>query len=426
MKHTLKKSDTKVDLTVTLTAAELTDAKKAALAKLAKTVKVAGFRQGKVPPAVAEKHLAPGVLDSEVLERAVNKAVIEILNTEDFQAIDRPNVEVTKYEPGSELVFTASIEILPEVTLGDYKTLKVTSEKVAITAKDVTEVIDRMRTNMSEKQPVERAAKNGDEAIIDFVGKDEKGEAVAGAAGNDYALVLGSQTFIPGFEEGIVGKKPGETFELPLTFPKDYHADRLAGAKVTFEVTLKTLNEVILPTVDDDFAQKVGPFKNAAELKADVKRELTTQKERERDNKVKDQLVEQLVKVSTVPVPEILIADQQKSIERDAIQNLMYQGLTLEQYLKQEGMTKEEWQEKELKEAAVRRVQVGLALAELSKVEKIEPSKDELEARHQELLQQYPDPKLRAQLDTPEARRDLANRLLTEKTIERLLELNVK
>jgi trigger factor len=426
MKYTLKNlSDTKVALTITLTKSELAEAKKVALGKLAGTVKVAGFRKGKVPASVAEKHLVPGTLDSEVLERGVNKAVVEALEAENIQPLDRPSVEVTKYEPGDVLEFTAEVEILPEIKLGDYKSLKVTPEKISVSAKDIDEVIERMRASFSLKSDVVRAAKSGDEVVIDFEGKDEKGELVPGASGKDYPLTLGSDTFIPGFEAGIIGKKLDEAFELPLTFPKDYHAAELAGAHVTFTVTIKKIQEVTLPAVDDELAKKAGPFENAAELKDDIKRELTAQKERTRDDKVKDELVGQLVGVSTVPVPEVLVADQQKSIERDTIQNLLYRGMTLEQYLAGQKLTKEEWQEKELKAAAIRRVQVGLALAELSKVEKIEATKAELDARHEELLQQYPDPTMRAQLDTPESRRDLANRILTEKTIERLRELNV-
>ncbi|HYG83745.1 MAG TPA: trigger factor [Verrucomicrobiae bacterium] len=427
MKHTLKKlSDTKVELSVTLDATDLKAARQIALVRLAKDTKVPGFRVGKVPPAVAEKHLSPMAIENETLENAINTAVIAIFTKEDFQALDRPQVDVREIKPGESAIFTATAEILPEVKLGDYKNLKVTEEKVTVTDKDVTEVIDRMRTSFAQKNDVDRAAKDGDEVTIDFEGKDEKGELVSGAAGKDYPLTLGSNTFIPGFEEGIVGKKPGDTFTLPLTFPKDYHAEKLAGVKVNFSVTLKSVKEISLPKVDDEFAQKAGPFQTVAELKADIKRELTEQKQQASDDKLKDSLVEQLVKTSQVPVPEILVKDQMQNIERDTVQNLMYRGLTLEQYLEQQNMTHDEWHEKELKDAAERRVQAGLALAELSKAEGIEVTKDELDKRHQEMLEAYKDEQIRKQLDTPEARRDLANRELTRKTVERLVALNKK
>jgi trigger factor len=291
----------------------------------------------------------------------------------------------------------------------------------------VADVLDRLRQSAATKTAVERPAKLDDEVTIDFVGKDKDGKDVAGATGNDYELKLGSNTFIPGFEGGIIGKKVGDVFDLPLTFPKDYHHKPLAGAKVTFTVTLKSVKELAQPKLDDAFAATVGPFKKLDDLKADITRELTEQKEREAVEKLKDSLVEQLVKGSHVPAPHVLIHDQLESIERDFVQNLMYRGMTLDDYLAQQGKTAEEWRNTELHEQAERRVQVGLALAELSKIENIEVSKEELEDRLAQMLKQYGNsPDIAKQLDTPEVRRDLANRVLTEKTVERLVELNTK
>jgi trigger factor len=241
-------------------------------------------------------------------------------------------------------------------------------------------------------------------------------------------LTLGSNSFIPGFEEGIVGKKPGETFDLKLKFPDTYHVADLKGADVVFTTTLKEVKEIVLPELTDEFAAKVGPFKTVDDLKTDIKRELTQQKEREANEKLKDSLVKQLVEVSKVPVPEILVNDQSESIERDMTQNLMYQGITLDQYLENKGFeSKEKWLKTEVYEAAEKRVQAGLALAELSKAEKIEATSKELEDHVAMYKTQYANnPQMVAQFDQPEARRDIANRLLTEKTVERLVELNTK
>ena len=428
MKHTIKnQSDTKVLVTVTLDATELADIKQQTVKRLAKNVKVAGFRQGKVPANVAEKNIDQTALNSEVLEDAVNMSAVEAFETAKLTPLDRPKVSVDKYVPGQELQYTAEVEIIPAIKLGDYKKLKAKKEDVKVTDKDVTEVIDRLRKSSSVKKDVERAAKLGDEVVIDFDGKDEKGESVAGAKSEDYSLELGSNTFIPGFEDGLVGKKAGDEFTLPLTFPKDYHHKPLAGAKVAFAVKVKAVKESAMPELDDAFAAKTGPFKTVAELKADITRELTEQKEREAIDKLKDSLVEQLVKGSHVPAPHILIHDQLESIERDFVQNLMYRGMTLDDYLSQQGKTREEWQQGELHEQAERRVQVGLALAELSKIEKIDVSKEELDERLHEMLERYNNaPEVVKQLDTPEARRDLANRVMTEKTVDRLVELNTK
>lgn len=429
MKYTTKKlSETKIQTTVTLDKADLADAKELALVRLAKDVKAPGFRKGKVPPSVAEKHISPEVLTNEILDRAINKAIVEVYTKEKLQVLDRPAVDVKKYVPNESSEFTAEAEILPKVTLGDYKSLKVTKSKVTIAKKDVDEVLERMQLNFAEKKEVDRAAKEKDEVSIDFHGTDKDSKDIPGASGKDYPLSLGSNTFIPGFEEGLIGKKAGDEFDLPLTFPKEYHAKHLAGAKVKFATTVKKVNEVVLPKLDDAFAAKCGPFKNVAELTDDIKKELTARKTEERDNKLKDELVEKLVKASKVPVPEVLVSDQAKSLEQDMVQNLMARGVTLDQYLVEKGFKdKEDWQEKELKEAAVARVQSGLVLAELTKLENIEASKKELDDQHAQMMAQYAgDPNIRAQLDTPEARRDLANRVLTEKTIQRLLELNVK
>ncbi len=428
MKTTVKNlSETKVELTISLGKDELKAAEQVALTKLAKSIKVPGFRKGNVPASVAAKHVDPAMLAEQTLEDALSKAVADAYLKEEIQALDRPAVEVKKYVPGSELEFTAEAEILPKVTLGDYKKLKAESKKITVAAKDVDEIIERMRSGFAEKKEVERAAKDGDEVTIDFVGK-KNDVAFDGGTATDYNLTLGSNSFIPGFEEGIVGKKIGETFDLPLEFPKDYHVADLKGAKVVFTTTLKAIKEIVLPKVDDDFATKAGPFKTVEELKADIKRELTAQKEREAAESLKDDLVKQLVEISKVPVPEILIKDQAESIERDMTQNLMYQGLTLDQYLENKGFeSKEKWLETEVKEAAEKRVQAGLVLAELSKVEKIEATNQELDDHVAMYKQQYAkNPQMVAQFDQPEARRDVANRLLTEKTVERLVELNTK
>lgn len=426
MKTTVKHlSDTQVELTISLNKDELKAAEQVALTKLAKSIKVPGFRKGNVPASVASKHVDPEMLSQQMLEDALSKAVAEAYTSENIQALDRPAVEIKKFVPGSELEFTAEAEILPKVTLGDYKKLKASKAKITVAAKDVTEIIERMRAGFSQKKEVKRAAKNGDEVTIDFTGKKD-GVAFDGGTGTDYDLTLGSNSFIPGFEEGIIGKKPGETFDLDLEFPKEYHVADLKGAKVVFTTTLKAIKEVILPEVNDEFAAKAGPFKTVAELKDDIKRELTAQKEREEGDKLKDELVKQLVEVSKVPVPEVLVKDQAESIERDMTQNLMYQGLSLEQYLENKGFaSKEEWLDTEVKDAAKKRVQAGLALAELSKLEKIEATEKELDEHVALYKTQYANnPQMVAQFDQPEARRDVANRLLTEKTVNRLVELN--
>lgn len=428
MKTTVKNlSDTKVSLTISVTPEELKNAELVSLDKLGKTVKVPGFRKGKVPASVVAKHIDPQTLQAELLNNAISKAVSEAFISENIQVIDRPEVEVKKYVPGSELEFTAEVEIIPAVKLGDYKKLTAKKKIEKVTEKDVTEIIDRMRQSLAEKKEVTRAAKNEDETLIDFIGKKDD-VAFDGGTGTDYTLVLGSGQFIPGFEEGIVGHKAGETFDLELTFPEDYHAKELAGEKVVFTTTLKAVKEVVPAELNDEFAAKCGPFTSVDELKEDIKRELTAQKEREAIEKLKDELVSELIEVSEVPVPEILVKDQERSIEQDFTQNLAYRGISLDSYLEAEKFaTKEVWLDKEVRPAAEKRVKAGLALAELSKVLKIEATADELADHINQYRERYANNKdALKQFEQPEVQRDIANRLLTEKTVNKLVELNTK
>ena len=423
MKHTLKKtSDTQVHLSVELDKTDLATAKRAAVQELSKTVKVQGFREGKVPANVAEKNIDPLALANATTENAINIAVNDIAIAEELRILDRPQVDLGDFQPYDVLTFEATIDIVPDVTLGDYKKLKAKKEAVDVSDAEVDEVVERMRTQLAEKKTVKREAANDDEVSIDFIGKKD-GEAFDGGTAKDYDLVLGSNSFIPGFEEAIVGHKVGETFDVPLTFPEDYHAEHLKGAEVVFEVTLNDIKEVVLPEVDDAFAVKVGPFKTVEGMREDIRAELMQQKEKTIEDKYKDDLVGELVAVSTVPMPQLLVDDQIRQIEQDAMQNLMYRGMSPDQYIAQMGYKDhDEWHDKEFRVAAERRVQAGLALAELSKAENIEVTKDELDARHAQMLEQYPT--MKDQLDSPEARRDMANRVITEKTVDRLVELN--
>lgn len=426
MKTTVKKlSDTKVELTISLGSEELSAAEQVALTKMASDLKVPGFRKGKVPVSVAAKHVNPAALQEQTLDNALSKAVAEAFMAEKIQALDRPAVDVKKFVPGQELEFTAEVEIIPPVKLGNYKKLKAKRQAVKVEDKEVEEIITRMRENFTEKTEVKRAAKEGDEAVIDFTGKKDDVPFDGGAA-KDFALKLGSGQFIPGFEEGVVGHKAGETFDLKLTFPKDYHAKELAGADVVFTVTLHKVNELSLPEVNDEFAAKCGPFTSADELKADIKREITAQKEREADEKLKDDLVGELAEASKVALPELLIDDQIRSIEQDLMQNLMYRGLTLDSYLQTQKFTdKDDWRAKEARPAAEKRVKAGLVLAELSKELGVEVSHEELSTQIETMKQQYgKDPKIAERFNDPNVHRDIANRIITDKTVEKLIELN--
>ena len=418
-------SDTRVKVVVAADHAELAAAEQVALKRLAKTVKVNGFRTGHVPLEIVKKHADPNALAQETLDAALNRAVAEAFLSNDLQVLARPEVEIKKYVPGELLEFTAEADVLPEVKLGDYKKLKVKKAAVNVDKKEIDEVIERIQKGLSEKKEVKRAAKIGDETVIDFVGKKD-GEAFQGGTGKDYPLVLGSNSFIPGFEDALVGLKAGDTKDVKLAFPKDYHAKDLAGQDVVFEVTVKKVNSVKLPALDDKFAAKAGPFTSMDDLRKDIKAEITAQAERKATDDLKDELVKQLVAKSTVSVPSVLRDDQIRSLEQDLRQNLMYRGRTLEQYFEEKGYAdRDAWVKAEANDAADARIKAGLVLAQLSKELKIETTADELAAHINAYKQQYANnPKMAKHFDKPEAQREVANRLITEKTIDKLVELN--
>ena len=428
MKTTVKKlSETKVVLTIVVDRTELEAAEQVALKKMSRDVKVPGFRKGHVPLSVVAKNINPNALQEETLDNALSKAVAEAFVGEKIQAIERPEVEVKKFVPGDTLEFTAQATILPAVKLPDYQKLKTKRAEVKVVDADADDIITRMQENFAEKTKVDRAVKEGDEVVIDFIGKKDDVEFDGGKA-EDYSLKIGSGQFIPGFEEGIVGHKAGDKFDLELKFPKDYHAKELAGQKVTFSVELKTVNESKLPELNDEFAAKCGPFTSMDDLRKDILREVKEQKNRDSEEKFKDELVGELADKIKVELPEILVDDQVRSIEQDMQQNLTYRGLELDSYLSTQGFSdKDDWLAKEVRPAAERRVKAGLVLAELSKELKIDVSHEELSAQIETMRQYYgKDAKTAKQFDNPDVHRDIANRLITDKTIAKLAELNSK
>ena len=424
MKTKFKKlSDTRVEITVTLDAKDLREAEEKALAKLAKTVNVQGFRKGKVPVDIARKFVPENDLNAETIDFAVRSTVIPAFSENEKSPLVMPNVNVTKYVPGEMAEYTATADIVPEVKLGEYKKLGVKREEVKVTEKEVKEILDNLRRSFAEKKPVKRAAKLTDEVIIDFVGKKD-GVAFNGGSAKDYKLTLGSGTFIPGFEDGIVGHEPGDKFELKLTFPKDYGVKDLAGAKTVFEVLVKQINEVTEPAVDDELAKKCGPFKTLDELKKDIKANLSAQNEQRLMEKYKNDLVEALVLGSKVAAPEILVNDQMKMIRDDVERNAASAGVGFEDYLERAGTTLEKW-EKEAKKIAESRVKASLVLQTLAVKEKITVSDELVNAKIAELKEVYKkSPDAIKSLKDPNVKMDIKNRMTIEETLNFLVKNN--
>lgn len=424
MKSTIKKiSDTKVELSVKLDADYLASARNQALIRLAKDVKVQGFRKGKAPLELVERNISANELNNEVLNLAIQTATPTAFAQEKQNLIAIENINITKYVPNETLEFTARADVLPEIKLGDFKKLKATMPDVEPTKADVQEIVDNIVSGYSEKNVVQRAAKEGDEVIIDFVGKKD-GEAFRGGSAKDHHLVLGSKQFIPGFEEGIVGHSAGDKFDLEVTFPKDYPEKSLAGQKAVFETLVKQVNEMKKPKEDDALAKRCGDFKNMDELRADIKKNLAAQNHYRALEQYREDLVQELVKVSKVSAPDILVNDQLRFIKDDMTRNAASRGMQLQEFIEAAGQKFTDW-EAEARKIAEQRVKSSLVLQILAREQKIEAAEDEVEAKIAELRDVYQKSKEAiASLKKPGVRRDIRNRLIIDKTIEFLVNAN--
>ena len=415
-----RKKDVQAILTINASQDELTKIKAKVLANLAPQVKIAGFRKGSVPAEMVEKNIDQQTLQTQFIDEAINMLYVAALKEETLRPVAQPKVEVTKFVPFTELEFKMELDVVGEIKLPNYKKPKAKRPSTKVTDKDINNVLKNLQVRAAEKTEVDRAAKKGDEAWIDFVGTDTKGEQVKGADGKDYPLVIGSNTFIPGFEEEVTGLKKGDQKTFKITFPKDYGAKELQNAKVDFSVTVKKVNEVKEPKLDDKFASTVGPFKSMDELKGEIKKQLEAEAAQKDERDYESALVNELADATEVKVPDTLIDEQKQMVLQEVRQNVVQRGSTFQEYLKGEGKSEEEYIESEVKPEAIRRVKAGLMLSEIADKEGIDVTPEEFEARIQQLKGQYKDEKMQAELDKPESRREINARLRSEKVIASL------
>lgn len=411
---------TKVKLTVTAEADLLSNIKQQVVEHLGKDAKVQGFRPGKAPIHLVEKQLNQSALQTEFLEQAVNRLYIDAVQQENLRPVAPPQVAISKFVPFTTLEFTAEVEVVGSIKLADYKKIKLAPKTVNVTANDVNQVLDNLRSRAAEKKEVKRVAKAGDEVLINFKGVDAKTkERIQGADGTEYPLVLGSKTFIPGFEDKVIGAKPGATKTFTLTFPKDYGAKSLQGRVVSFTVEVLKVQELVKAKLDDAFAATVGPFKTLSELKTDIKKQLTTEQQQQAQQAYDNELLETIATKSTVTLPKPLVEDEITRMEDEEKRNLAYRGQTWQEHLKEEGVDEAGHRETK-RQAAEMRAKVGLILGEIADRENIAVTPEELEIRIQLLKGQYTDPAMLAELDKDESRRDIHSRMMTEKTIDLL------
>jgi trigger factor len=411
---------TKVTLTVVAEADELASLKQEVVKELGSSTKVSGFRAGKAPAHLIEKQLDPTRLQTEFLDAAVNQLFVTAIRHEKLRPVAQPSISITKFVPFTTLEFAAEVSVIGDITLADYKHLKLAPKKAEVTAKELQEVIASLQARAATRTTVKRAAKLGDELTIDFKGTDAKtGDSIEGGSADDHKLILGSNSFIPGFEKALVGLKAGDSKDVPLTFPKDYAAKELQNRKVTFAVTVKEVQELVEPKFDDAFAATIGPFKTVAEAKANIKKDLLAERERENQAAYDNELIGMLADKSTIPLPAALVSEEIDRMEEEEKRNLTYRGQTWQEHLEAEGVTAEEHRARQQPQAE-QRVKGGLAMAEIAEQEKITVSPEDLEVRIMLLKNQYTDPAMQAELEKPENRRDIHNRMMTEKTLDKL------
>ena len=418
-------SPTNITLTVSGEAADLEPIRRHVLGHFKHSVKVPGFREGKAPLEMIEKYANQQRVMDEFMEHALNELYRRAVDDEQIRPVSTPNVKLKKFVPYTELEFEAETEIIGPVKLPDYKKMKLAKPKVEITPKDVNDVIKSLQSRLAVREPVDRAAKDGDELIIDFSGTDSGGKAIQGADGKDYPLILGSKSFIPGFEDNLIGAKAGQTKKFAVTFPKDYGVAALRDKQVTFKVDVQKVQELKEPKADDDFAQKAGPVKTLADLKSDIKKQLKEERQRQADAEHQNELVRKIAEKTVMDVPKSLVEEELQRMEEQEKQNLAYRGQTWQEHLKDEGVTEQQHRDRQQPDA-IERVKAGLILSEIASREGITVTPEELEIRRQILKGQYQDPQMQAELDKPENLRDIEARLMTEKTLAKLTDYAAK
>jgi trigger factor len=413
---------TKIKLTITADKALLDAVKAEVVALMGRSVKIQGFRAGKAPKHLIEKQIDQSVLQSEFMEQAVNRAYVDALQSEKIRPTAQPAITVSKFVPFDTLEFTAEFDAVGKIKLADYKKIKLDPKPVKVTKEQIDAVMADLKGRIADKEDVKRAVKSGDQATIDFAGIDAKTrEPISGGDGKDYPLLIGSNSFIPGFEENVIGMKADDTKDFEIIFPADYGVATLQKRNVVFTVTVKSVQAIKEPKLDDAFAAKVGPFTTMAELTADIKKQLTHEATDQNRRNFENELLETLANKSTVAIPAGLIEEEITRLEEEEKRNLVYRGQTWQEHLDAEGETDETHREKN-REPATLRVKAGLVLGEIADIEQIDVTPEELEMRIQLLKGQYTDVAMQAELDKPENRRDIASRILSEKTIQKLAE----
>ncbi|MCF2681952.1 trigger factor [Faecalicatena contorta] len=375
-------------LTIEVPADDLEKALQSAYMKQKNKISLPGFRKGKVPRQMIEKMYGAEIFYDDAANELIPKAYADAYDECELEIVSRPEINVVQIEKGKPFIFTADVATKPEVTLGEYKGLEVDKVSTRVTQKEIdAKVQEEAEKNAREITVEDRPVQDGDEVILDFEGFVD-GVAFEGGKGENYPLKIGSGSFIPGFEEQLVGAEAEKEVEVNVTFPEDYHAEDLKGKAAVFKCTVHEIKAKELPEIDDEFAAEVSEFDTLEEYKADIKAKIKEQKAAEGKRKQEDQVVEQAIKNAEYEIPQPMIETQTVQMADDFAQRIQSQGLSMEQYFQFTGMTAEKMME-EFRPQAIKRIETRLVLEAIAKAENIEISDEKLDEELAKMAETY-------------------------------------
>ena len=375
-------------LTIEVSAEELEKAIQGAYLKNKNKITLPGFRKGKAPRKMIEKMYGTGVFLEDAANALIPTAYSDALQECDLEIVSQPEIDVTQLEAGKPFIFTAEVAVKPEVTLGEYKGVEIKKIEVEVTEEEIEAELKKEQENNSRTIVVEdRAVESGDIATIDFEGFVD-GTPFEGGKGTDYPLTIGSNTFIPGFEDQLIGANTGDKLDVNVTFPEEYQAKDLAGKAAVFKCEIKKIEKKELPELDDEFAKDVSEFDTLDEYKADIKKNLTEKKEADAKRQKEDEAVDKAVENASMEIPEAMIKTQVNQMVDDFSRRMQAQGLSMEQYFQFTGMTIDKLME-EMKPQALKRIQTRLVLEKIAEVENIQPSEERVEEEIGKMAEMY-------------------------------------
>ncbi|MCM1082133.1 MAG: trigger factor [Clostridium sp.] len=375
-------------LTITVPASEFTKAITEAYNKNKNKFSVPGFRKGKVPQAYIEKMYGPSIFYEDAANKLINEYYPKEVADCEEEIVSRPEIDVEQIEKGKDFIFTAMVATKPEIKIGEYKGIEIEKIDSEVTDDEVMAEILKTQKENSRSIPIEdRPATLDDEVTINYEGFMDD-VAFEGGKGENHKLTLGSHSFIDTFEDQIVGKNIGDKFDVNVTFPEEYHAPELAGKPAVFKVELLGINAIELPELDDEFAEEVSSFDTFEEYKTDVRKILEVKKEREVKNKKQEAVLAKIAEATEMEIPEPMIAYNQEQMFEEFGQNLMYQGINMDQYLALMGTTKEQMLE-QIKPDAVKRIKNGLILEAVVDAENITATDEEYDEELKTMAEAY-------------------------------------